>query len=246
MRFDLFASKKLNISRNKTLELIENKEILLNGKTYKASFDVSNLCENLNDDILFNDELKLELLQDIYVSRAAFKLKYFLDEINLDINNKICLDIGSSSGGFAQILLEKNAKIIYCVDVGNEQLDKKLINNEKIKLYENTDIREFQSYIKFDLITCDVSFISLKNIIFYINNFAKDNIILLFKPQFEVGKNAKRDKKGVVKNEKDILQAKSEFEKECMKYNWVLQKKSISNLKGKNGNVEYFYLFSKK
>lgn len=83
MRFDFFVSKRLNISRNKALELIENEEILLNGKSFKASFDVK-ILENLKktqdlnpEDILLANELKLDLLSEIYVSRAALKLKKF-------------------------------------------------------------------------------------------------------------------------------------------------------------------------
>ena len=246
MRFDIFVSKKLNISRNKALELIENEEVLLNNKLFKPSFDIDNLYDGLKDDILDNDFLKLDLLQDIYVSRAAFKLKNFLNDINLDIKNKICLDIGSSSGGFVQILLEKGALKVFAVDVGTNQLHQNLINDKRIILYEKTDIREFKYNDKFDLITCDVSFISLKNIIFYIDKFANKDIILLFKPQFEVGKNSKRDKRGVIKDQKDIKNARVEFEKECMKFGWILENTRESSLKGKQGNVEYFYLFSKR
>lgn len=113
MRFDFFVSKRLNISRNKALELIENEEILLNGKSFKASFDVKNFLENLKktqdlnpEDILLANELKLDLLSEIYVSRAALKLKKFLEENDIEIKHKNCLDIGSSTGGFVQILLE--------------------------------------------------------------------------------------------------------------------------------------------
>ncbi len=248
MRYDLFIAKKLNISRNKALELIENEEIMLNSKLFKASFDVKNLLKtDLNDDeILHCDELKIELLSEIYVSRAAFKLKNFLKGKNIITQNKNCLDIGSSTGGFVQILLENKALKITALDVGNNQLHQSLRNNEKIKVLENTDLREFKSDEKFDIITCDVSFISLHLLLFYINNLALKDIILLFKPQFEVGIRAKRDKKGVLKDEKAVQGAKKEFEKACAKLGWILVSSEESKIKGKEGNVEYFYHYTKR
>ncbi|HEE9564057.1 TPA: TlyA family RNA methyltransferase, partial [Campylobacter jejuni subsp. jejuni] len=158
MRFDFFVSKRLNISRNKALELIENEEVLLNGKSFKASFDVKNFLENLKktqdlnpEDILLTDGLKLDLLSEIYVSRAALKLKNFLEENGIEIKHKNCLDIGSSTGGFVQILLENQALKITALDVGNNQLHLSLRTNEKIILHENTDLRTFKSEEKFEL-----------------------------------------------------------------------------------------------
>lgn len=252
MRFDFFVSKRLNISRNKALELIENEKVLLNGKSFKASFDVKTFLENLlkkqdlkAEEIYLSKELNLELLSEIYVSRAALKLKNFLEENCIEVNHKNCLDIGSSTGGFVQILLENKALKITALDVGNQQLHISLRDNEKIILHENTDLRAFKSEEKFELITCDVSFISLKNLLKYIDNLALKEIILLFKPQFEVGKNAKRDKKGVLKDDKAILKARMEFEKECAKLGWLLKNTQKSCIKGKEGNVEYFYHYIK-
>lgn len=252
MRFDFFVSKRLNISRNKALELVENEKVLLNGKSFKASFNVKTFLENLlkkqdlkAEEIYLSKELNLELLSEIYVSRAALKLKNFLEENCIEVNHKNCLDIGSSTGGFVQVLLENKALKITALDVGNQQLHISLRDNEKIILNENTDLRAFKSEEKFELITCDVSFISLKNLLKYIDNLALKEIILLFKPQFEVGKNAKRDKKGVLKDDKAILKARMEFEKECAKLGWLLKNTQNSCIKGKEGNVEYFYHYIK-
>ena len=115
MRFDFFVSKRLNISRNKALELVENEKVLLNGKSFKASFDVKTFLENLlkkqdlkAEEIYLSKELNLELLSEIYVSRAALKLKNFLEENCIEVNHKNCLDIGSSTGGFVQISLKSS------------------------------------------------------------------------------------------------------------------------------------------
>lgn len=249
MRYDIFIAKRLNLSRNKALELIENEDILLNSKLFKASFDVTNLLKNkvLNEEELLNSkELNLELLRTLYVSRAALKLKHFLKNKNINIGGKNCLDIGSSTGGFVQILLENKALKITALDVGANQLHTTLRDNDKIKLIENMDLREFKSEEKFELITCDVSFISLLNLLFYIDKLALKDIILLFKPEFEVGKEAKRDKKGVLKEEKDVQKAMKNFEKACANLGWILKHNEESKIKGKEGNVEYFYHYAKK
>ncbi|EAK0786402.1 TlyA family RNA methyltransferase, partial [Campylobacter jejuni] len=202
--------------------------------------------QDLNlEDILLANELKLDLLSEIYVSRAALKLKNFLEENDIEIKHKNCLDIGSSTGGFVQILLENQALKITALDVGSNQLHSSLRVNEKIILHENTDLRAFKSEEKFELVTCDVSFISLINLLYYIDNLALKEIILLFKPQFEVGKNIKRDKKGVLKDDKAILKARMDFEKACAKLGWLLKNTQKSSIKGKEGNVEYFYYYIK-
>lgn len=235
MRLDLHLTQNFNIqSRNKAAELIKAKKVKINGQIVsKPSLKVE-------------EDMKIELLEDeFYVSRAAFKLKYFLLDLNLDLKNKECLDIGSSTGGFTQILLENSVKSVTCVDVGSNQLHEKIRNNEKISFFENQDIRTFKSDKKFEIVTCDVSFISILNIIEDINNLANKEIIILFKPQFEVGTNVKRDKKGVVKDKKAILQARQRFLDFTVTLNWKLIANAPSKLEGKDGNEEELLYFSK-
>ncbi len=191
-----------------------------------------------------DEEIKLKDYKN-YVSRGAWKLVSFLDEFKIKIKNKNILDIGSSTGGFTQVLLEFNALHVSCVDVGDGQLHQSLRQNKQISLYENQDIRTFKTNKKFDLITSDVSFISLLKIIDNIDHLAKDKILLLFKPQFEVGKMVKRDKNGVVLDLKAIQKAMITFEDACKIKGWDLMIKSQSKLLGKEGNVEYFYYFKK-
>ncbi len=110
---------------------------------------------------------------------------------------------------------------------------------------EKTDIKSYKSAEKFEFISCDISFISLKNVLCCIDELAKSLILLLFKPQFEVGISTKRDKCGVVKDEKAIIKARAEFEKECASLGWLLKGFAPSTIKGKEGNVEFFYLYQK-
>lgn len=235
MRLDIYLTKNFDIqSRNKAHEIIKAKKVKVNGNTVtKPSFIV-------------DENSKIELLEeDFYVSRAAYKLKYFLNEININLSALDGLDIGSSTGGFTQILLESDIKSVTCVDVGSNQLHEKIKNDKRIIFFENQDIRTFNSEKKFDIITCDVSFISVLNIINDIDRLAKDKIIILFKPQFEVGTNIKRDKKGVVKDKKAIVKAKEKFLDQCKLLDWKLNYFSPSRLEGKDGNEEELFYFSK-
>ncbi len=180
-----------------------------------------------------------------YVSRGALKLDAFLDELSLNIEGANALDIGSSTGGFTQVLLERKVLHVSCVDVGSDQLHHSLRSDERVSVYENQDIRTFTSDEKFDLITSDVAFISLMHILDAVDTLAKDKIILLFKPQFEVGREVKRDKNGVVRDEKAIQKAMIHFEDACMIKGWKLILKSESKITGKEGNLEYCYYYQK-
>jgi len=182
-----------------------------------------------------------------YVSRAARKLENFLAEHSMDFKGKKALDIGSSTGGFAQIVLENGVSRLSCVDVGKDQLHVSLRNNEKLSLYEETDIREFQSDDAFELITCDVSFISILQITDDIDRLSQNgtDIVILYKPQFEVGKDVKRDSKGVVQDLDAIARRKEDFEAEAAKLGWELKYQALSQVQGKEGNQEYLYHFIK-
>jgi len=220
-------------SRNKASELIKKGKVKVNGKI------ISKTSTELNQDD------KIEILEKVYVSRAAWKLKNYLEKYKISFEGKNVLDVGASTGGFSEVALEYGAKEVVCVDVGVNQLDKKLKQNPKIKNYENRDFRDFEYPEKFDIVVSDVSFISLLKLIKKIDFYAKEDIILLFKPQFEVGKDVKRDKKGVVLDTIAIEKARQNFERECKKLNWHLIRSEESSIKGKEGNVEFVYHFIK-
>ena len=236
MRLDQYLKEHFNIqSRNKASELIKSNKIKVDGSIVsKASLEV-------------NESSIIEILEeDFYVSRAAYKLKYFLEELPaLNLSDTNALDIGSSTGGFTQILLEKDVIKVTCVDVGSNQLHERVKDNNKISFFENTDIRDFKTNEIFDIVTCDVSFISILHIIEDINRLSSKNIIILFKPQFEVGTNVKRDKKGVVKDKNAIVKARERFIDQTEILNWKLNYSSMSKLQGKDGNEEELFYFSK-
>lgn len=237
MRLDNYVFEKAFAqSRNKASELIREGSVFVNGVSErKTSYTVE------QGDRIFVKQISQ------YVSRSGLKLKGFLGEVfSLHVKEKTCLDIGSSTGGFVQVLLEEGAISVTAVDVGSEQLHVSLKENPKIKLFENTDIRAFHPEQTFDVVTCDVSFIGVEQILPDIDRLAHGQIVILFKPQFEVGKDVKRTTKGVVKDGAAILRAQQKFESEAVKLNWDLKEKKESLLKGKEGNAETFYYFEKR
>ena len=235
MRLDIHLTKFYNIqSRNKAQELIKSKKILIDGKIVtKSSFIVED-----------SHNIKIDE-NEFYVSRAAYKLKYFLEDNSIIIKNKKALDIGSSTGGFTQILLLNDVTNITCVDVGSNQLHKSLKEDKRIIIQENTDIREFQSDSKYEIITCDVSFISILYIIEEIDRLSDDKIIILYKPQFEVGRTTKRDSSGVVQDQEAINTCRDQFLETTNKLGWKLIVSNQSKLSGKSGNIEELFYFKK-
>jgi len=234
MRLDKYLVEKgFFESRNRALDAIKRGKVFVNGEVAKASYKCS-------------DETNIDIDQEkFYVSRAAKKLELFLEEYSMDLKDKNALDIGSSTGGFVQILLENEVASVACVDVGSNQLHHSLREQEKVAVFEETDIRIFEPSEHFELVTCDVSFISILQIIDDINRLSSKDMILLFKPQFEVGRAVKRDSRGVVVNLEAIAEAKEKFEAKTRELGWKMCYSSTSKLTGKSGNIEYIYHFRK-
>jgi len=228
------VEKEFVDSRNKAQSIIKDGLVYVNEKLVKkSSFKVQD-----------KDEVRVSE-HKAYVSRAAFKLEAFLDELCLDVKDRVALDIGSSTGGFTQVLLERDVAEVSAVDVGSNQLHPSIKNDSRVYSYESCDIREFKSDKKFNLVVSDVAFISLLYILDDVDRLAEEDIILLFKPQFEVGREVKRDKNGVVLDKKAIANARKKFEDACKLKGWILDTTSTSKLAGKDGNVEYCYYFRK-
>ena len=185
-----------------------------------------------------------------YVSRGGLKLEGAIKYFNIDFNDKIVLDIGASTGGFTDCALKNNAKYVYSLDVGTNQLDYSLRINEKVKSIENTHINklDFDMLDKglADIVVADVSFISLTKISTYVKKFSKDNscAVLLIKPQFEVGKE-NIGKNGIVKEQnvrdeaiKKVINCFKELEYEIIGV-------EESPIKGTKGNIEYLLYIRK-
>ena len=219
-------------SRNRAQELIKEGLVLLNGK----------ICNKPAKEILTGARVSIEQQQQ-WVSRAGKKLFEALQSFDVNVEGKTALDVGSSTGGFTQVLLYKGAEKITSVDVGTEQLHSSLRNIARISVLEKTDIRDISSRLKesFDIVVVDVAFISISKIIKDIELVARKggNIILLYKPQFEVGKR-NISKNGVVKKEIDTQKILGHFLKSLEKSSLNFVKSRKAYITGKKGNQEIF------
>ncbi len=234
MRLDQYlVENDLVQSRNKAQQLIKDSKVKVNKKVItKPSF-------------LLNGELVEVDSDHVYVSRAAHKLKDFLPLLPFCVEGMDVLDIGASTGGFTEVLLMHKASSVTAVDVGTSQLHESLREDSRVISIENQDVRTFESDQAFELITCDVSFISLNHVLDAIDRLSRRYIIVLFKPQFEVGKDVKRDKNGVVTDTKAINTAMLKFEDTCTLKGWKQVLMEPSSVTGKEGNLEYCYCFEK-
>lgn len=219
-------------SRNSAQQIIKNGIVFVNGKkTEKPS-----LLINEGDVIEIRGELPR------YVGRGGLKLEGAIDAFGIDLNGKICIDVGASTGGFTDCMLQNGAKRVYAVDVGSGQLDKTLREDSRVISLEKTDIRSAYGSIgeKADFISADVSFISLRLVIPEIKKLLKSggSAVALIKPQFEVGKDG-LGKNGIVKKaslrEKAVKDISFFSSSSGFRVNGVIE----SPITGGDGNIEY-------
>ncbi len=226
-------------SRARAQRAISEGCVKINDKVIlKASFDVS------DSDEIFAGEDPIP-----YVSRGAFKLKHAFEIYPLDIQGKICLDVGASTGGFTEILLNKGARKVVAVDVGHGQLDESLVSNNKVVNLEGTDIRNLDKSLYtscFDFAGIDVSFISLTYILNDVYSYLKNNsfCVALIKPQFEMGKKA-LTKKGIIKDAKYLKEATDKIINFAVACGFDFITVSESPVKGGDGNTEFLLILKK-
>ncbi len=229
----LLFDKGLTDSREKARALILGGNVLVNGVVVdKAGVLVK------PDDVL---ELKSMMP---YVSRGGLKLSHAVKHFNLDVKDKIIMDVGASTGGFTDCLLQHGAAKIYAIDVGYGQFSWTLRTDEKIVLLERTNIRHLAHDLVFDdidMAVIDVSFISLLKVIPKVMEFLKPSgeIIALIKPQFEAGR---KDigKGGVVREEGKRLEVVEKIRSAAETMGLYVIGTTTSPIKGPKGNVEYF------
>ena len=182
-----------------------------------------------------------------YVSRGAFKLKTSLKKFAPDLTGKVGMDVGASTGGFTDLMLSFGAKRVYTIDSGTNQLHYKLRSDERVICRENfnaKNISEKEIPEEVDLMTCDVSFISVTRILHAAARRLKSNALafILVKPQFELSKDLAGD--GVVRDDALRQQALSKVCDFCTdELNWKLIDQIDSPLAGPKGNVEFLAVF---
>ena len=195
-----------------------------------------------------NDDLNIRIRNKLkYVSRGGLKLEKAIKTWNLDFKDKLVLDIGASTGGFTDCALQSGAKYVYSVDVGKNQLDWKLRNDERVFSMEEMHIKDLEekdiNNKKVDFIVIDVSFISLTKVIPYFERFLAENgkIVMLVKPQFEVGRE-KIGRNGVVENEEYHDEAIKKIISFSKDEGYELIGVEDSPIKGAKGNKEFLML----
>lgn len=184
-----------------------------------------------------------------YVSRGGLKLEKAIKTFDIELDGLICMDIGASTGGFTDCMLQNGASKVYSVDVGYGQFDWKLRNDERVVCMEKTNIRYVTSDDiddELDFASCDVSFISLTKVLPAALNLLKDGgkMVCLIKPQFEAGKE-KVGKKGVVRDSKVHLEVIEKILDYASDNGFVIIGLDYSPIKGPEGNIEYLVYIEK-
>ncbi len=220
-------------SRNKACESIKNAKVMVNDKVITKPATM----------VLDTDNIVVLKSENEFVSRSGVKLLSAINTFKIDLAGKTCLDIGASTGGFTDCMLQHDASKVYALDVGINQLDEKLVKDKRVVSLEKVNARYLESDIfeeNIDFISIDVSFISLKIIIPVIDKILKENasVVALIKPQFEVGKD-KLPKNGVVKDEKDRKLAVQSVRKCFEDFGFEVSEEIKSPIKGVKGNVEF-------
>jgi 23S rRNA (cytidine1920-2'-O)/16S rRNA (cytidine1409-2'-O)-methyltransferase len=178
-----------------------------------------------------------------FVSRGGYKLEKAMQSFPIELKEKSCMDIGASTGGFTDCMLQNGANHVYCVDVGYGQLAWKLRNDPRVTNYERTNIRALtveQVPELLDFISIDVSFISLTLVLPIAKKFLKPNgsIVALIKPQFEAGKGLV-GKNGVVRDPKIHVSVIEKMLAFCRENGYAISGLSYSPVKGPKGNIEF-------
>lgn len=238
MRADIYLYENSYCkSRNRAKQLIESGSVSVNGTIiFKPSEQIP---EEASIKI---DESKCPEAK--YVGRGALKLKHALSYFGVDVRGRICCDIGASTGGFTQVLLEQGAAKVYAVDSGENQLDMSLRSNSRVVSFEKTNARYltkqlFSESIK--LVVMDVSFISQTLIYPAIAQTISHpcDIITLVKPQFETMSKSKLGKNGIVKDEKTRRAALDNVISAAKSYGFEFCAVTQSPITGSSGNIEY-------
>lgn len=200
----------------------------------------------------FSDEVQIEIKGHTlpYVSRGGLKLEKAMNNFELNLKDKVCTDVGSSTGGFTDCMLQNGARKVFAIDVGRGQLAWKLRQDERVVSMEKTNIR----YVTpedlgepIDFSSIDVSFISLTKVLLPIRNYLKPDgeIVALIKPQFEAGRE-KVGKKGVVRDPAVHLEVIEKVMEYAMSIFLEPAHLSFSPIKGPEGNIEYLLHLKKR
>ncbi len=240
MRADVFLFERRHAeSRNRAARLIEEGKVLIDGKPVcKAS---ENICGGEHDVVITE--------KDKYVGRGGLKLEAALDSFKIEAEGKRCIDIGASTGGFTDCLLQRGALSVLALDSGRGQLHPMLLCDRRVSSFEGKNAREMtrEELGCFDIAVMDVSFISQTLIHQNVKDILCDGAVFisLIKPQFEAGK-AALGKKGIVKEPRDRERAIIKVVQSAALCSLELSGLIRSPINGGDGNREYLACFVKR
>ena len=217
----------------------KGKRVIMDGSVFIGNLRIDKPGEKLDEDV----EIIIKENPNIYVSRGGLKLEKAIDSFDLSLQDKVTMDIGSSTGGFTDCMLKNGASRVFAVDVGYGQLDWKLRNDSRVVVMERTNIRNVTNEDigeKINFISIDVSFISLRLVLPVAKNLLDENggVVALIKPQFEAGKD-KVGKKGVIRDKKihfDVIKSVMQF---CLEIDLGIYGLTYSPITGATGNIEF-------
>ena len=233
-RLDVYLSENNTVkSRSLAASLIKQGSVEVNGRICtKASFAVDE-----------NDNIRIIGEMPKYVGRGGLKLEKAMTHFDIELNDKVCMDIGASTGGFTDCMLQNGAVKVFAIDVGRGQLAWKLRQDERVVCMEKTNIR----YVlpedlgePIDFSSIDVSFISLTKVLLPIHNYlrAHGQIVALIKPQFEAGRE-KVGKKGVVREKSTHIEVIEMVKDYALSIGFDILNLDFSPIRGPEGNIEY-------
>ncbi len=253
MRLDLWlVQNKRAASRTQAQEFIKNGHVFLLSQSNKLQL----LKPNYDVDESKADFIHVEQNEfQKYVSRGGLKLEMALSHLKMPVRGKKVLDVGQSTGGFTDCLLQLGADRVVGIDVGRDQIHDLLKEHSDVKYFESLHVNELATRSEFlaevpsqgfDLIVADVSFISLTKVMLLLKPYLKTNgdFLFLVKPQFELTSNA-LDKNGIVKDEKTYVLVQNNVTAEAVRVFGQVIDYFKSGLQGKDGNQEFF-IYGKK
>ena len=221
------------------------KAMIMAGEIYVNNVKALKGGESVNEDDLI--EFRGKAMP--YVSRGGYKLEKAMSVFPIDLSKKVCMDIGASTGGFTDCMLQNGAKKVYSIDVGYGQLAWKLRTDERVINLERTNFRYLTSEQvseEIDFASIDVSFISLTKILPVLHGFLGDDkyCVALIKPQFEAGKE-KVGKKGVVREKSTHIEVIEKIINFALENGYSVLGLSFSPIRGPEGNIEYLVYLQK-
>jgi 23S rRNA (cytidine1920-2'-O)/16S rRNA (cytidine1409-2'-O)-methyltransferase len=232
----VLTARGLAATRSQAKSLIEKGDVQVNGVVVERAGE------------LVDPAAVIDVNSPLFVGRGAFKLIHALETFKVPVKDLVFIDVGASTGGFTEVLLQEGARRVYAVDVGHDQLASKLRDDPRVINLERTNIRELQSLPEIcDGAVMDLSFISITKVLGRVLELLAPEafLIALVKPQFEAGAD-RMPKDGVLKDARLREKILSEVLQEAQTLGWSHLSTVTSPIQGKAGNVEYLCLLQRR